>query len=106
MDVIDSFTRKETLADGVFIDVGRLMRDVGIRYPTAITAAVWNKHVLVPAGVTCQDQIGRLWEIVWRLFVAIHKAPPYFSEIRYQLYVHNNEQSAELVTLKAICSLG
>jgi hypothetical protein len=64
-DLIHRYTRAQALADGVLVDVSPVAREAGIRYPTALTRAVWENYVKVPPGVTCQDESGRLWDIVW-----------------------------------------
>jgi hypothetical protein len=64
-DLIHRYTRADALRDGVLIDVSTTAREVGIRYPVALTRAVWEKCVAVPPGVACQDEAGRLWDVVW-----------------------------------------
>jgi hypothetical protein len=65
-DLIHSYTRADALRDGVLIDVSPTAREAGIRYPVAVTRAVWERCVAVPPGVTCQDEAGRLWDVLWR----------------------------------------
>jgi hypothetical protein len=48
----------------VLIDVSAVAREAGIRSPTALTRAAWEKRVAVPPGVLCQDEAGRLWDVV------------------------------------------
>ena len=52
------------IRDGVLIDVTKTAKEAGIIYPTAVTQAVWADYVKVPEGVPCQDQEGRLWDIL------------------------------------------
>jgi hypothetical protein len=63
-------TRAERLRDGVLIDVSSTARKAGPRWPVALTAA-WAKCVAVPPGVYCQDEAGRLWDVVYLLRCAI-----------------------------------
>ena len=65
-DLIHSYTRAEAVADGVLIDVSAVAREAGIRYPVALTRAAWERCVAVPPGVACQDEAGRLWDVLWR----------------------------------------
>ena len=58
--LIHAYSRSQTLEDGVLIDVRDVVREAGIRYPVALTAAVWERCVAVPPGVVCQDEAGRL----------------------------------------------
>ena len=59
-DLIHRHTRADALRDGVLIDVSAVAREAGIRYPVALTRAVWQRCVAVPPGVICQDEAGRL----------------------------------------------
>jgi len=59
-------TRAQAIADGVLIDVSARAREAGLKYPVAMTAAVWDKYVkLTPAAErACNDEQGRLWDIL------------------------------------------
>src|SRR3990167_6425937 len=75
-EVISSYSRAQALEDGVLVDVSETAREAGIRYPVALTRAVWESCVTVPtradgSPVPCQDERGRLWDVVWMLAVAI-----------------------------------
>ena len=67
MDVIDSYSRKQAIDDGVLVDVSEMAREAGFKFPTALTRAVWNEYVSVPDDVSCQDEKGRLWDILCML---------------------------------------
>jgi hypothetical protein len=103
MEVIFSYTRAQALADGVLVDVSQMAREAGFVYPVALTSAVWSEYVAVPAGVEAQDEKGRLWDILWMLSLAAKRAKPLTGTLLFQLYVRNNNRSARLVTLKAVC---
>src|SRR5712692_8787925 len=64
-EVISAYTRTQALEDGVLVDVSETAREAGIKFPVALTAAVWGQYVEVPEGVTGQDEAGRLWDILW-----------------------------------------
>jgi len=70
---IYTYTRKQALADGVQVDVSTLAREAGFGIPVFLTATVHKEYVQVPEGVTCQDETGRLWDILWMLRCAIGK---------------------------------
>jgi hypothetical protein len=72
-DLIDRSSRADALRDGVLIDASALAREAGFKFPVALTAAVGAKCVAVPSGVLCQDQAGRLWDVVWLLACAIRR---------------------------------
>jgi hypothetical protein len=59
----------------------------------------------VPPGVECQDEAGRLWDLVYMLRVAIG-ASAGGSALLYRLHVRNDNRRPRLVTLKAVCGPG
>ncbi len=62
--------------------------------------------VAVPPGVACQDEAGRLWDVVWMLRVGVQRAAG--SLVLYSLHVRNDNRSGTppLVRLKAVCGPG
>jgi hypothetical protein len=105
-DLIHRYSRADALRDGVLIDVTAIAREAGIRYPVALTAAVWEKCVKVPPGVECQYEAGRLWDVVWMLRVGVQRAAG--SLVLFSLHVRNSNRSGTppLVRLKAVCGPG
>ena len=73
----------------------------------ALTAAAWGWCVAVPPGVVCQDEAGRLWDVVWLLRVAIGGSKG-GSVVRFGVRVRNDnaEGTPPLVRLKALCGPG
>jgi hypothetical protein len=69
--VIYQYTRAQAIEDGVLIDVSEKAREAGIIFPTAVTAAAWAECVAVPETAACQDEIGRLWNILTLLRFSI-----------------------------------
>jgi hypothetical protein len=104
-DLVHAYTRAQAIADGVLVDVSATAREAGIRYPVALTRAVWCRCVKVPPGVQCLDEAGRLWDVVWMLRCAI-RASEGGDTLTYQLRVRNDKRRPELVTLKAVCGPG
>jgi hypothetical protein len=88
----------------VLIDVSAVAREAGIRYPVALTRAVWERCVAVPPGVLCQDEAGRLWDVVWMLCCAITRQGS-GGVVPFALHVRNDnrERTPPLVRLKAVC---
>jgi hypothetical protein len=70
-DLIHRYSRADALCDGVLIDASRAAREAGFHYPVALTAAAWAKCVAVSPGVVCQDDAGRLWDVLTMLRFAI-----------------------------------
>lgn len=100
-DVIHVYTRRQAIEDGFLIDVTGTAREAGIRYPTALTKAVWDNFVRVPEGLIGQDEKGRLWDIVWLLRHAARSAAG--DTVFFHLYVRNNNHRAKEHLIKAIC---
>jgi hypothetical protein len=101
-EIIHRYTRAQAIADGTLVDVTTTAKEAGIRHPTALTRAVWDQYVRVPAGVEAQDEQGRLWDICWLLRIAISRAPDGDALI-FTVFVRNDNQAAKPVKLKAIC---
>ncbi len=103
--VIYAYTRAQAIEDGVLVDVSAMAKEAGFRYPVALKSAVWTDYVRVPEGVECQNEQGRLWDILNMLRYAIHKDDASGSEVSFSLYV-NNGKKPEPVYLKSICGPG
>jgi hypothetical protein len=107
-EVIYAYTRAQAIEDGVLVDVSSVAREAGIKFPVTLTSTVWGQYVEVPEGVNCQDEKGRLWDILWMFRCAARN----FSgeTLFFKLYVrnHNRERLSrnDLVTLKALCGPG
>jgi hypothetical protein len=88
------------------IDVTEPAREAGFKYPVALTAAAWGHCVAVPAGVMCQDEAGRLWDVLTMLRLAVGRAAG--SEVRFAVHVRtdNRERTPPLVRPKALCGPG
>jgi hypothetical protein len=101
--IIYQYTRAQTLADGMQVDVSQTAREAGIRFPTFLTRGVFDHCVAVPKGVTGQDEAGRLWDVLWMLRVAIQKSKDNPDRLPFQLFVRNTNTRPKLTTLFASC---
>ena len=106
-DLIHSYSRAQAIEDGILIDVSATAREAGIRYPVALTRAVWERCVAVPPGVACQDEAGRLWDVAWMLACAVRRCAG-GAEVPFALHVRNDNRQGTppLVRLKAVCGPG
>ena len=105
--LIHSYTRREAIEDGVLVDVSAVAREAGIRYPVAVTSAVWGNYVEVPPDVVGQDEQGRLWDVLWMFRTAVQRQRgPGSDVVRYSLLVRNDNERPREVELKAVCGPG
>ena len=98
-----SYTRAQAVADGVQVEVTKTAQEAGIKFPVFLTRTVYDAYVTVPEGVSCQDEAGRLWDIVWMLRFAIIRSKPGMQRIPVALYVRNDNRAAKLIKLIATC---
>jgi hypothetical protein len=107
-DLIHRYTRADAIRDGVLIDVSAAARDAGFTFPVALTAAAWSRCVAVPPGVLCQDEAGRLWDVLTMLRVAAGRPGDDPQEVRFAVHVRNDnrERPPQVVRLKAACGPG
>jgi hypothetical protein len=106
-DLVSRYTRADAIRDGVLIDVSAVAREASIRYPVALTRAAWEKCVAVPPGVVCQDEAGRLWDVLWLLRLAIGRSDG-GPVVHFGVHVRkdNGDRTPPLVRLKAGCGPG
>ena len=77
LQIIDSYTRKQAIADGVLIDIEKefpgLSNQAGFKFPVALTAKALNRYVeLNPnAKKALEDPTGRMWDVLWMLMLKI-----------------------------------
>jgi hypothetical protein len=73
-EVLDTYSRADAIADGVLVDVTDTAREAGILFPVAVTRSVWGEYI-EPSSYDRekwgQDLMGRLWDTVWMLRIAI-----------------------------------
>src|SRR5437899_7017497 len=82
-DLVHSYSRAQAIADGVLIDVSATAQEAGIRWPVALTRAVWERCVRVPPGVLGQDVAGQLWDVLWLVGCAIRGSDGGARDVRF-----------------------
>ena len=105
-DLISSYTRAQALEDGTLVDVRSTGVEVGIRYPVAVTRAVWD-DVIEPDDIAKshgESMRGRLWDVLWLLKKAI-LAQGGGSTIHYHLIATKGGRKHK-VELKSVCGPG
>lgn len=101
--LIHSYSRREAIADGVLVDVSETAREAGFRFPVALTHAAWATCVCVPDGVSCQDEAGRLWDLLNMLRHACRSAARDASTLYFDVLVLNDDTGPKPVRLKSVC---
>lgn len=104
-EVISAYSRRQAIDDGVLVDVTETAKEAGFKVPVAVTHAVWADYVAVPEGVLCQDEKGRLWDILRMCRYGINRGNRSEAEILFHLHVRNDNREGDppLVRLKAVC---
>jgi len=108
-EVISAYSREQAFEDGVLVDVTETAREAGWKFPVALTQAVWNEYVKVPLKVKGQDEMGRLWDIVYMSVMSVRAAKKKGksgSTLLFMLYVRNDNRKPKPVTLKLIVGPG
>jgi hypothetical protein len=108
-EVISAYSRQQAIDDGELVDVSKMAKEAGIRYPTCLTDAVWERYVEVPEGAVGQSCEGRLWDILWMCtygVVAGHARGRHGSELLFKVRVGDELGRPKPVTLKAVCGPG
>ena len=106
-EVISVYSRAQALEDGMLVDCSALAREAGIRFPIALTRAAWDLCVaLSPAAErACNDETGRLWDVVWMLSCAIRSGGG-GTEVAFEIRCVTTSARPSLVRLKALCGPG
>ena len=106
-DLVDAYTRTNALEDGVLIDVTDTAKEAGFVYPVALTREVYCKYVQVPNGVNCQDEQGRLWDILTMLRWAIKAVKGEKGPVKhFRLSVMRDDGRNQAIELKSVCGPG
>ena len=111
-DVIYAYTRSQAIDDGVLVDVSEMAKESGFTISVAVTHAVWDQYIEWTDEdsdkQTMQDQSGRLWDILWMLYLACKRSKDE-SCINYGLHVitrNGRSKSPSLVRLKSVIGGG
>jgi len=73
IEMLHAYTRRQAMEDGVLVDATEMAKEAGIKYPVALSEAVYAKIKDKPAT---EDIQGRMWDVVWMLRCAITGAIP------------------------------
>jgi hypothetical protein len=101
--VIFSYCRAQAIEDGVLVDASKLAAEAGFRYPVALTYAAWVECVRVNPCDKCQDECGRLWDVLTCLRLAARNESG--SSVKFSVLVKRDSKMVR-VQLKSICGPG
>ena len=112
-EVLSVYTRAHAIEDGALVDVSETAREAGIKFPVAVTAAVWadccewTEADEKKKGGYGQSERGRLWDVISMLRFAI-SAGKQGDRLLYKVsrIPRPGYGAKRLVTLKSICGPG
>jgi len=107
-DLIDSYSRAQAIADGVLIDVTELAQTIGIRYPTAVTEALFQGYIKPPLAHEDSGQSvnGRLHDVLFLLVLSIKGAHRNTNEIHFKVAFLMDSMKTEVVAVWALVDGG
>ncbi len=105
-DLVYGYSRAQAIEDRVLVDVSELARQAGIRYPVAISQALWGEWIVPDdrARSFGQSEQGRLWDVLTLLAWATRKTSG--SELRFPVTFVRGAGRRHLVQVKALCGPG
>ena len=105
-EYVSVYSRAQAIEDGELVDVSEAAREVGIRYPVALTRAAWTRCVEVPESLRGSEQSerGRLHDVVWMLRCAIGRSRG--DRLTYELLVVGADKRRHRVQLVSVCGPG
>ncbi len=105
--VVSIFTRAQAISDGILIDVSKQARDLGFRYPVAVTDTIWNSCINWDneQEKIHQDESGRLYDVLWMAMLMAKRTKG--EQAFFDVYrVPNGKSLPCPVTLKSVCGPG
>jgi hypothetical protein len=72
-EVIYAYTRAQALADGILVDATALAKEVGFKWPVAVTTRLWHGYIVPALDLVAEGQSiqGRLWDLLTVLHYTI-----------------------------------
>jgi len=111
-EVIFAYTRAQAIEDGELVDVSLMAKKSGFKIPVAVTRTVWDQYIEWTEAdsdrQTIQDRSGRLWDVLWMLYVACKRNRDE-SYIHYRVHViprDGRSKSPALINLKSVIGGG
>jgi hypothetical protein len=102
------YSRSEAIANRVLFDVTETAKEAGFKIPVAFTNAAWFESVAIWPEIECQDEAGRLWDVLTVLFFSIKRTSKdrSSSTVRFTVSVRTDKHTSRDIELKSICGPG
>ena len=98
-DIIYSYSRKQSISDGVLVDVTEFAQnEVGFKIPVVLTSALYNGYI--KNDEPGQSINGRLWDVLCLLHLKAKGCDK--DTIFYDVIFQMTEEKQETVKLKAV----
>lgn len=107
-EVIYSYTRAQAIEDGVLVDLSKWAKELGIRFPVAVTDTVFNQYLVPSKEVESfgQDLVGRIWDLLSLFRFAIHNGRNADRVMFTVSFVMDKRGRKKNVEFKALCHGG
>jgi hypothetical protein len=100
-EVIDSYTREQAIADGVLVDVTKMAKEAGFKWPVAITSELHTVISNIPEEYRkYQNYKGRLWDLLYIGCLEARMCGS-ASQISYRLIMHH--ENKKFLDVKMVC---
>lgn len=100
---IHTYSRAQAIEDGLLVDVSTTAREAGFRYSVAITRTAWADCVKWSDADSrrqcCQDEAGRLWDVLWTSSLAAQRGGERVTFEFYRIPRGGRSMRARLTTL-------
>ena len=107
LNAIHSYSRAQAIEDGVLIDVTKQAKEIGIQFPTALTAGVWAEAVAAPIGIeSSRDmwEVARIKEVLEMAITELESSPS--KCVRSVYHVPMTLDDSKRIEFRATVSLG
>ncbi len=104
--VIYSYSRAQAIADGVLVDVTETATAAQFKVPVAMTAALWERCIAIPAGVSRKPERDLLWRLLYRVHLAVQLGDRSSSRLAVEFDVPDRKGKVERVQFVAAMGEG
>lgn len=101
-EIISVYTRQQAIDDGMFVDVSKMAKEAGIKYPVAITSNLFHTYIEPSEEAKSYGQSvdGRLWDVLFVFRMMAKRANGSFIKFTVSF---NDGTKKEDVDIWAVC---